>query len=174
MVGNMSSLLLYPGDPTCLPACLTLPAAGLYMVGNMSTLLHPNNQHRLRAPSLWSHVQQWLSQGGWIGSALPVSQAGCIGPALLVSRAGWRGGISPPPLARWCVHGMARRRCCVLPPPPSDQVVCARHGKETLLRTAADFESLVGDGGCQEMCGDMLSCGHICPRYAGVAQGQRA
>ncbi|GMR32916.1 hypothetical protein PMAYCL1PPCAC_03111, partial [Pristionchus mayeri] len=41
-------------------------------------------------------------------------------------------------------------------------VVCQRHGHESVIRTHGDFLKKAKWGGCTEMCGMEMACGHIC------------
>lgn len=47
---------------------------------------------------------------------------------------------------------------------PALEVCCQRHSAVNAIREPEDFERLVGDGGCQQMCGRQMDCGHACPR----------
>ncbi len=44
-------------------------------------------------------------------------------------------------------------------------VVCANHPESVnKLRSAADFDTFVRDGGCSRQCSARMTCGHSCPR----------
>lgn len=46
-------------------------------------------------------------------------------------------------------------------------VVCANHPESVnKLRSAADFDTFVRDGGCSLQCSTRMPCGHSCPRSA--------
>ncbi|GMH38367.1 hypothetical protein BSKO_06251 [Bryopsis sp. KO-2023] len=45
------------------------------------------------------------------------------------------------------------------------QVQCMRHpDRQTSIKDWRDFDVLIGDGGCELLCGKQLPCGHQCPR----------
>lgn len=43
--------------------------------------------------------------------------------------------------------------------------VCQNHGNSNVLTTVQDFEKYCKDGGCTELCGKALECGHQCPSF---------
>jgi len=44
-------------------------------------------------------------------------------------------------------------------------VVCANHPESVnMMRSAADFDTFVRDGGCSLQCSARMPCGHSCPR----------
>ena len=43
-------------------------------------------------------------------------------------------------------------------------LVCSNHQAENLVSSAADFKTLVPNGGCLEKCQHRLECGHACPQ----------
>ena len=43
-------------------------------------------------------------------------------------------------------------------------LVCSNHQTENLVSTAADFKTVVPNGGCLQKCQHRLECGHACPQ----------
>lgn len=39
---------------------------------------------------------------------------------------------------------------------------CTKHGAVTMVKTATDFDQMAANGGCNQPCGDILTCGHQC------------
>jgi hypothetical protein len=65
----------------------------------------------------------------------------------------------------------------VLKPMPVVQgfpALCEKHGNDTLIREASQFEERVPDGGCDEECDVDLECGHKCAMKCHSARMQHA